>query len=69
MCPIPPFFVRATVLRGIKVKLSPPRPFMSSSLITIHKEVVVVIGRVDMVDKVFLWLDLCVSPVVVIVDR
>ena len=42
---------------------------MSSPLITMYKEVVVVIGRVDMVDKVFLWLDLCVSPVVVIVDR
>ena len=57
------------MLRGIKVKLSPLRPFMSSSLITTYKEVVVVIGRVGMVDKVFLWLDLCVSPVVVIVDR
>ena len=42
---------------------------MSSPLITMYKEVVVVIGRVDMVDKVFLWLNLCVSPVVVIVDR
>ena len=34
-----------------------------------YKEVVVVVGRVDMVDNVFLWVNLCVSPVVIIVDR